>query len=177
MTGTAFEDELSLRLKGARTVAVVGIGDELQLHDRLGMVAARRIRRLGVPGVSVFLAGCVPEAFTGPIRRLRPAHVLLLDAADMGAAPGTVAIIGPERVAGARFSTHALPLAVVLEYLESTLAIPVTLVGIQPDALARGPRPTPAEEEGLKRVVHSIGKAASKGGHRPKRKGRTGLMS
>lgn len=161
-----FEADLAKRLRGVRRLAVVGIGDELLPSDRLGMLAAREVQGIRLPNVLVLLAGTTPESFTAPARRFRPDHVLLLDAADMGARPGTVGIIAPDRVAGARFSTHALPLSVVMGYLEETVKAPVVLVGIQPDLGVQGPTPTPAEQAGLTRIVATLQRLL---GERPRR--------
>ena len=97
------------------------------------MTAAREIDRQKIPGVQVFLAGTVPENITGALRRYGPDHVLLLDAAEMGERPGTLAIIAPGQVQARFFSTHALPLPVVMKYIEREIGAPVTLLGIQPD--------------------------------------------
>ena len=148
-----FEQELERRLSGEPRIAVVGVGDELQPTDRLGMVVAREVGALRLPGVSVHLAGTLPESFTAPIRRSRPDRVVLLDAADMGTRPGTVAILSSGEVKGARLSTHAMPLTVLMTYLEETMHVPVTLVGIQPDLGARGPALTASEQAAVVRVV------------------------
>ena len=152
-TAMEFEGELAKRLEGVRRLVVLGIGDELLPADRLGILAAREIQALRLKDVLVLLAGTTPESFTAPVRRFRPDRVLLLDAADLGARPGTVCLIAPGRVAGARLSTHALPLTVVMGYIEETAKAPAILVGIQPDLPAQGPSPTPAEQAGLTRFV------------------------
>ncbi len=97
------------------------------------MEAAREIELMHLPGVQVFFAGTVPESMTGSLREFHPNHVLLLDAADMGSPPGTVAIIDPEKIPKSHFSTHALPLSAVMEFIEKDTGANVTLVGIQPD--------------------------------------------
>ena len=150
------EEDLARRLRGAARVAIVGIGDELQRPDRLGMLAAKELQGLGLPGVLVFLAGTVPESVTGPVRRFRPDHILLLDAADLGLRPGTVAVVDSDRVVARTLSTHSLPLSVVMQYLEKTTGSPATLVGIQPDLRARGDDLTGFEEAGLARIVGCI---------------------
>jgi len=126
-------DCLRKRLEGACRIAIVGIGDELSPVDRLGMLAAREVEPLHLPGVRVFLAGTVPESITAPLRRFHPDHVLFFDAADMGARPGTIACIGPGTIEASSLSTHALPLSVVMEFIEQDSRARVTLVGIQPD--------------------------------------------
>ena len=151
-----FEERLAERLRGARRIAVVGIGDELNPHDRLGMLAARDIDGLGLPCIKVFLAATVPESVTGPIRRHKPDHILLLDAADMGARAGTVAVVRPQDIGARLFSTHALPLTVVMKFLEADAKAPVTLIGLQPDSGGHGDAPSGLEQAGLTRLLVSI---------------------
>ena len=124
---------LQSRIKNASRLAIVGIGDELIPPDRLGMYAAQEIEQRQLPGVRVFFAGTVPENITGPLRRYQPGHVLFLDAADMGAQPGTIAVIEPERIQASLITTHVLPLSVVMDYVEREIGAGVTLLGIQPD--------------------------------------------
>ncbi|MGB9176850.1 MAG: hydrogenase maturation protease [Methanoregula sp.] len=128
-----FCDALQRRIKNARRLAIVGIGDEFIPSDRLGMYIAREIEQQHLSGVEVFLAGTVPESVTGPLRRYQPGHVLFLDAADTGARPGTIAVIEPERIHASLISTHILPLSVVMDYVERESGAGVTLLGIQPD--------------------------------------------
>ena len=129
----AFDWLLRQRLGTAQRIAIVGIGDENSAVDRFGMEAAREIERQHLSGVRVFFAGTEPESMTGPLREYRPDHILLLDAADMGSQPGTVAFIDPERIPAGHFSTHALPLSAVIKFIEKDTGAKVTLVGIQPD--------------------------------------------
>ena len=124
---------LAGRIKNTGRLAIVGIGDELNPHDRLGMFAAQVIGEQKIPGGEVFLAGTVPESITGPLRRYRPDHVLFLDSADMDARPGAIALIEPEQIHASLLSTHVLPLPVVMEYVERETGAGVTLLGIQPD--------------------------------------------
>ena len=151
-----FELVLRERLTGARHLAVVGIGDELNPHDRLGMLAARRIEALGLPGLKVFYGGTMPESVTAPVRRSRPAHILFIDAAVMGKAPGTLGIIEACEVHADLLITHALPLPVVMEYLEKEAKAQVTLLGIQPDLQKAGKKPTSEEESGLASLAEII---------------------
>jgi hydrogenase 3 maturation protease len=124
---------LRQRIQNAKRLALVGIGDECTPPDRLGMFAAQEMKKENLPGVEVFLAGTVPESITGPLRRYRPDHVLFLDAADIGARPGIIAVIEPEHIPATLVSTHVLPLSVVMEYVERETGAGVTLLGIQPD--------------------------------------------
>lgn len=138
--------EIRRRLAGAHRIAIIGIGDELSPVDRLGMLAAREIEALNLPGVKVFLAGTVPESMTGPVKTYRPDRILLLDAAEMGRSPGTVTVLDPGIISAGLFSTHALPLPVVMDYLANETGAPVTLLGIQPD-MAQTLNKNPKEEK------------------------------
>lgn len=129
-----FEGTLADILSGATRVAVFGIGDDLNPLDRPGIVGAILIHELERPNVTVFLVGTMPENYTGALRKLRPSHVLMVDAADMGMPPGSLALIHPSHVSGQRYSTHAMPLSLVIEYVEKELGARVVLIGVQPDA-------------------------------------------
>jgi len=141
-------DILRYRLTGAKRIAIVGIGDELLPTDRLGMLAAQEIRSLNLPGLKVFLAGTVPETVTGPIRTFCPDNILLLDAADMGINPGTADVLPSETIGAGLLSTHALPLSIVIEYLEKETGATVTLLGIQP-VINSSPSREPIEDQEL----------------------------
>ncbi len=151
-----FESRLRRRLQGAKRIAVVGVGDELNVHDRLGMLAAREIEGLHLDNVGVFLAGTVPESVTGPLRRYKPDAIVLVDAADMGARPGSVALVEPEEIGANLLSTHSLPLSVVMEFLERDTRARVLLIGIQPDLSATGFAPAGSEQAGLTRLLVSV---------------------
>ncbi len=153
---SGFETHLRHRLQGAKRVAFVGVGDELNVHDRLGMVAAKEVEGLHLEGIRVFYAGTVPESVTGPIRRYKPDAVVLLDAADMGARPGTVALVEPKKIRANLLSTHSLPLSVVMDFLEKDTGAHAILIGIQPDLAAKGFAPAGSEQAGLTRLLVSV---------------------
>jgi len=167
-----FTDDVKKRLAGACRIAVVGIGDECSAFDRLGMDAARLLRNRLVPQTSVFLAGTVPESVTASIRRYKPDHILLLDAADMGARPGTIAVISKEAISGTLLSTHVMPLSVIMEYLARDSSAVVTLLGIQPD-LDRPESGLSDEARGaLNRDLHRLSKILARSGSLAKNKGK-----
>jgi len=130
-----FEVFLSCRLKGSHRLAVVGVGDVVSPFDRLGMYSAGEIEKLHLANIKVFFAGTVPERITATLRAYRPDHVIFLDAADMGGLPGTIEVIEPEWVQKNLFSSHVLPLSVVMEFIAEDTGSGVTLLGIQPDIM------------------------------------------
>jgi hydrogenase 3 maturation protease len=105
----------------------------------------------------VFVGSNAPENCTGPIRRFDPSHLVVVDAADLGEKPGGVQLIDPNRLDGVPFSTHSLPLSVVLGYLLKALpACHVLVVGIQPESLTFGAPPTAAVLDAARRVAEAV---------------------
>ena len=97
--------------------------------------------RFPPPKVAVFLGETAPENMTGRIKRFRPTHLVILDAADMAPLrrgqfrrrPGAVAVFDPDQVAGDTLgSTHSLPLTMLAEYLRHETGCQAVIVGIQP---------------------------------------------
>jgi hydrogenase 3 maturation protease len=137
------------RLQNAHRIAIIGVGDELLPFDCLGMFAAREIEKLHLPDVVVFFAGTTPESITAPLRRFQPDHVILIDAADMGVRPGTIAVLKPGRIQANLVSTHVLPLSVVMKFIAQDSKTGVTLLGIQPDISKSTKRLTEIDQEFL----------------------------
>jgi len=104
----------------------------------VGLRAAALVADLQLPGVLGLDGGAAPENATAEIRRLRPSAVIIVDAADMGEAPGTIQLIDLASARGASFGTHGLPLSVLAGYLQSELACSVLLIGIQPASVEFG---------------------------------------
>lgn len=76
-------------------------------------------------------AGHAPENSTAELRRFAPGIILLIDAAEMGEAPGTIRWIDMEELDGMSASTHSMPLSMLAKYLTLELDCEVKLLGIQ----------------------------------------------
>lgn len=125
-------------------VAILGIGDETIPHDAHGIRVLRELKRIaGESGMTFIECGTVPENFSGLLRELSPSLVVLIDA--VSPVPGDAAavrVIDRESIGGISFSTHALPLTVFLDYIETTMHAKTLLIGVSsplgavPDAAA-----------------------------------------
>jgi hydrogenase 3 maturation protease len=83
--------------------------------------------------IHTFIGATAPENCTGPIRRVNPSHLVVIDAADIGKPAGTIELLDPQRLAGVSFCTHALPLTVIIDYiLKSCPTCRVIVMGVQP---------------------------------------------
>lgn len=89
---------------------------------------------LDFDSILVIDAGHAPENRTAELRCFLPEVVILIDAAEMGAEPGTIRWIGMEEMDGMSASTHTLPLSMLARYLTLELGCDVRLLGVQPQS-------------------------------------------
>jgi hydrogenase 3 maturation protease len=122
------------------TILVLGIGNVLKGDDGVGpYVAGLLAESLESGGVyhkehlllHAIDCGTVPENYTSVVRRLRPDHLVLVDAAEMGLAAGEVRVVPVEMIGALGLSTHSMPLSMFMSYV-ADLAGSVILVGVQP---------------------------------------------
>jgi hydrogenase maturation protease len=101
-------------LEGAERLAVVGVGSTLRADDAAGMLIVERLSEEFPKEAHPQLLYCpgetAPENYSGCIRAFKPTHILVVDAADIGLAPGEIQEIPPEIVGGPTFLSHMLPL-------------------------------------------------------------------
>lgn len=126
------------------TDIVLTVGNDLMGDDGAGPLLAQMLERAPAPGWSVIDGGATPENVMHLVRAARPDRVLMIDAADMGLAPGAVRRIDPALIAE-RFliDTHAIPLDFLMASLAED-AREVIFVGIQPARVAFYEDMTPA---------------------------------
>ncbi|NDJ84470.1 MAG: hydrogenase 3 maturation endopeptidase HyCI [Chloroflexi bacterium] len=115
-------------------IAVIGIGNELMGDDAAGVVTVRQLSPLleEVPHVCIIDGGGAPENHTGRLRELPPDLVILVDAAQLDAAPGTIQWLAWEATSGLSASTHTMPPYMLAKYLIQEFNCSVGLLGIQP---------------------------------------------
>lgn len=152
-------------LAGTDRLVILGAGSSLMADDAAGdMISDALLSRFGdaPERFRIFSGGTAPECFTGVIKAFRPDHVLLIDAADFHGRPGELAAIDPSVVAGVSFSTHMLPLKVLLEYLEKEIGCRTTILGIQPACLDFAGEMTAEVRETVDEVTKALGELLAK---------------
>lgn len=130
--GTGVSPELIERLAGllTRGAAIVCVGNELLGDDAAGVLIGRQLT--GVAPWDVHNVQTAPENFLFRIADSKPSAVLVIDAVDFGAEPGTVTLIEGERVTGQGPGTHGPSPAAFLELLAQVRPCPTVVLGIQP---------------------------------------------
>ncbi|KPJ86535.1 MAG: hypothetical protein AMS17_12125 [Spirochaetes bacterium DG_61] len=121
-------------LKGK--ILIFGIGNILRGDDGLGPMLIEnlkgKVRALCLDG------GSAPENFLGKIINERPDTILIIDALHMGERPGEFKIIKPGELQGTGFTTHTIPLRILIEYLKSELESNIFILGVQPSSVQMG---------------------------------------
>ena len=149
-----------------RATAIVCAGNDLYGDDGAGPVVAGKLA--GTVPWEVFDAQTAPESFLMRIAAGRPDVVILVDAVDFGASPGTVRLVAPESIANQGPSTHGPAPVAFLEALTLIHPCRTVVLGIQPgDAGLDKPLSEPVARA-VEMVVEAFRRAAGTGdGPRP----------
>jgi len=128
---------------------LLGIGNTLRKDDGAGNYVASRFHAQGWRAID---CGTAPENFSGIVREEHPAILILIDAADMGLAPGEYSIIPKEKIRDVGVGTHQLPLDIFIDYLGDA-AGEILLIGIQPLVVEMGEGLSPSVLAGAERII------------------------
>lgn len=150
-------DFLKARVRQGQKIAVLGIGSALRSDDAAGMYLIELLRnRVKKENVLLIAGSTAPENFTGVIKKFGPDQLLVVDAAYMGLQPGEAKVVPAADISGLSFSTHMLPLSVMLGYLEKEIKCDVACIGIQPRYVDQGLPMSEAVKEGTERLAEDL---------------------
>lgn len=159
---TSLMETLKTSLDGCRRLALLGVGSELRGDDAAGLIVIRELDRLVSEGPAFRVlayegheGSSAPENMTGAISFFKPTHILVVDAADIGLAVGECRKVELCDISNTSFSTHSLPLKVIMDYLERATGASLVVLGMQPASLGFD---TPLTN-GMKTGVEKLSKA------------------
>ena len=142
-------DVLAERLTGR--VVLVGIGNPLLGDDVAGCLVARGVE--GTPGIDVVESDDVPERDVLRIADAHPDVVVLVDAVDLGAPAGSVAVLEPDALAGYAPTTHRVPLSLIATLIRRAAAAEVLVLAIQPRQMTPGAGVSPEVARSVEALV------------------------
>ncbi len=135
-----FKENIRKLLKGR--IVYMGMGNILRGDDGIGPKLVEVLRNRGARTVD---AGTVPENYIGPVKRLEPDIIVMIDAVHLGSEPGSVELLKRDEILeNSGFSTHNLSPVLVMERLESETGATVFMLAIQPQTLTLGAPLSPA---------------------------------
>lgn len=115
---------------------VLTVGNSMMGDDGAGPLFAELMTRTPIAGWEVVDGGSAPENHTHEVFALDPDRVVVLDAADMGLAPGQIRIVDDRCIAELFImTTHNLPISFLIERLREEVS-DVVFIGVQPGVVA-----------------------------------------
>ena len=115
---------------------VLTVGNVMMGDDGAGPLLAERLQSEPVHDWVAIDGGAIPENAVHSLRAAPPQRLLVVDATDMGLAPGEIRIVDPQRIAeDMLMNTHSLPLSFMIDTLAEFIP-EVIFIGIQPAVVA-----------------------------------------
>ena len=153
-----FESQLNNFLTDCEKLIVLGVGNELKSDDGVGPFIIKRLKEENVENSNLLFidAGTVPENFTGKIRKENPTHLIIVDACLMDSNPGDMKIVDKDEFANIGISTHSMSLSFFVRYLEKDTEIRIIFVGIEPETMDWGVKPTPNVEKSADEFIETL---------------------
>lgn len=134
------QSRLKKELNGAKRVALIGVGSDLRGDDAAGIRVAEELeKKVKSAAFKVFIGATAPENLTGEIKKFKPTHLIIVDAVNASLKPGAVFLLNSKDVGeGVSFSTHKMPVRVMIDYLNKSSGCESVIIGIQPKSVEFG---------------------------------------
>jgi hydrogenase 3 maturation protease len=128
-------DELE-RIIDGKKVLLLGVGNRWRGDDGVGSYLVKRLQnKINIPLID---ASDVPENYIGPIESSGANLVLIVDAADIGANPGDIALVEVDKIKNFGISTHTANLSLLFKVIPQEKRPDALLVAIQPGSTETG---------------------------------------
>jgi hydrogenase 3 maturation protease len=139
MGSISIEEKLKGWFVGAENVVIAGIGDLLRSDDYVGVKIVENLKGKVPANVCLLECETVPENYIFDIEKIKPTHILLIDAALLGLTPGETRLVPAEEIScGAAISSHVLPLRIFCEYLKQATGAKIGLLLVEPKTMELG---------------------------------------
>ncbi len=122
-------------LSGVTSLAILGIGNEMNGDDAAGLHVISTLKQFQLPSwITLFYCEKAPEHFLGKLYTQKPNRVIVIDAANLSGPPGAIGIIPTALISKQlNFSTHTLSLTLLADFLKPvTDDFDIMFIGIKP---------------------------------------------
>lgn len=140
----------------AGSVCFIGLGNTHYSDDGFGVRLAEQLIAGGMQHVLV--AGTAPDRFLGRLVHPNFDHVIFLDAADFGSAPGSTVFLNSSEMAARypQISTHKVSLALLAQFVEAGGSTKAWLLGVQPESVKVGEELTATIKKSLAAIAELL---------------------
>ena len=136
-------------------MVIVGIGNILKGDDGAGPIVCEQLGRATICA-DLIDAGTVPENYIQPIIKKAPKNLLVIDAIDFGAPPGTIRIFKPEQLNSHAISTHTLSPRLFVDMVCQNIKLDVYFIGIQPAQIQLGQSISPQVSQAIQQLCRAL---------------------
>ncbi len=144
------EELKNLLLDNDKKILFVGIGNFLKKDDGVGAyISSGIIKKAGRDVLTVEVS---LENYIGKINNVDPDILVLIDCVEMGATPGTCKLMSISKIDDSTFNTHNISLRRISEFF----AMPVYLLGIQPEKIDFGENLTYLVKQQADKIISDI---------------------
>ncbi len=154
-----WQGRLQAEIKGAGKLVIIGTGNALKGDDAIGLLVAglldSNLNRYQKKKVKVLRAHETIELYLKTIKRIKPSHLIIVEAMNTGKPPGTIRVdkINVSHKPGSQMVEEVNDF---LEKLATVSSAKVYLVSIQPENLEFGHPITQSNRLSAKKLVESI---------------------
>ncbi len=143
---------------GGHTVCIT-VGNSLRSDDGVGPYIAAELENTGQ--LTVIDAGQNPENIIDEVAAVKPARILIIDAADFGLPAGQARLVDQEIIPETALSTHMISLKVIARLIAEDTGGDVEFLGIQPGSVDLKEGLSAAVKETADRIIEIIRKEFS----------------
>ncbi len=144
------EELKNLLLKNDKRILFVGIGNLLKKDDGVGVYISSGIKNKS--NIEALTVEVSLENYIGKINSIDPDILVLIDCMEMGSAPGTHKLMSVSKIDDLTFNTHNISLKRISEFF----AMPVYLLGIQPEKIEFGENMSYLVKEEAEKIINII---------------------
>ena len=110
---------------------ILGIGNILKGDDAFGPLVCERLRGERICA-EIIDAATVPENYIQTIIKKSPQNLIIIDAIDFGAKPGSIQVFETEQLNSLVISTHTLSPRIFIDMIRQNIELDVYIIGVQP---------------------------------------------
>lgn len=123
-------------IKECSLCLLVGIGNSMRGDDGVGPYIVSKL--IESDKLKLLNVGEHPERMVDVALSLQPDFLIIVDAADVGVAPGMLLEIAEASLRQNAFSTHRIPINVVTQVIKEDCSTEILIIGIQPNNMELG---------------------------------------
>lgn len=123
-------------LRNTKTI-ILGIGNVLKGDDAIGPMVCERLKAERI-SAEVIDASTVPENYIQSIIKKAPQNLLIIDAIDFAAKPGTTRVFETEQLNSLVISTHTLSPRIFIDMIRRSIELNVFIIAVQPARILLG---------------------------------------